>query len=219
MNASELSANRKGATTALPVDYEGPRGLKRCSWWWRLAVGLFLLAQVAAFSLAQEPGKAGIWLDVPFIKQTAEGCGSASIAMLLQYWSAHGTAISAGRDDADAIQKQLYSRKGRGIFASDVERYLKESGFRVFALRGTWNDLRDHLAQGRPLIISLEPRSRRAPLHYVVVTGMGWQREAVFVNDPARGKLLRIERPEFEKEWLAAGNWMLLAVPANAPAA
>jgi hypothetical protein len=26
---------------------------------------------------------------------------------------------------------------------------------------------------------------------------------------------MRIERPEFEKEWLAAGNWMLLAVPAN----
>jgi hypothetical protein len=36
------------------------------------------------------------------------------------------------------------------------------------------------------------------------------------VNDPARGKLLRIERAEFEKEWLAAKNWMLLAVPAQA---
>jgi len=38
----------------------------------------------------------------------------------------------------------------------------------------------------------------------------------VFVNDPARGKLLRIERAEFEKEWQAAKNWMLLAVPASA---
>jgi ABC-type bacteriocin/lantibiotic exporter with double-glycine peptidase domain len=182
-------------------------------------VGFLFLGLVAAvYPRAQEPATAGIWLDVPFIKQTAEGCGSASIAMLLQYWSAHGTAISAGRDDADAIQRQLYSRKGHGIFASDLERYLKESGFRVFALRGTWGDLREHLTQGRPLIISLEPGNTRAPLHYVVVTGMHWQREAVFVNDPARAKLLRIERPEFEKEWLAAGNWMLLAVPANAPA-
>jgi ABC-type bacteriocin/lantibiotic exporter with double-glycine peptidase domain len=116
----------------------------------------------------------------------------------------------------DAIQKLLYSRKGHGIFASDVERYLKESGFRVFALRGAWSDLREHLAQGRPLIISLEPGNSRAPLHYVVVTGMDWQREAAFVNDPARGKLLRIERAEFEREWLAARNWMLLAVPAPA---
>jgi len=51
---------------------------------------------------------------------------------------------------------------------------------------------------------------------YVVVTGMDWQREAVFLNDPARGKLLRVERGEFEREWQAGGNWMLLAVPASA---
>jgi ABC-type bacteriocin/lantibiotic exporter with double-glycine peptidase domain len=180
------------------------------------SVVLSVIAAVVACGWAAETS--GVWLDVPFIKQTAEGCGSASIAMLLRYWSAHGVPVASGRDDADAIQKQLYSRKGHGIFASDMQRYLKESGFRVFAVRGEWNDLREHLAQGRPLIISLEPGNTSAPLHYVVITGIDWQREAVFVNDPARGKLLRIERPEFEKEWLAAKNWMLLAVPANAPA-
>jgi ABC-type bacteriocin/lantibiotic exporter with double-glycine peptidase domain len=182
----------------------------------RLAAGLLLSPFAVVLAQSQTAENSGIWLDVPFIKQTAEGCGSASIAMLLQYWSAHGTSVAVGRDDADAIQRQLYSRKGHGIFASDVERYLKESGFRVFALRGSWGDLHEHLAQGRPLIISLEPGNSRARLHYVVVAGMDWQREAVFVNDPARGKLLRIERPEFEKEWLAARNWMLLAVPAPA---
>ena len=52
-----------------------------------------------------------------------------------------------------------------------------------------------------------------------VVTGMDWEHEAVFVNDPARGKLVRIERADFEKEWQAVGNWMLLAVPSQpAPA-
>jgi predicted double-glycine peptidase len=178
-----------------------------------------LLTLCAAFALVAQPAQtSGVWLDVPFVKQTVEGCGSASIAMLLQYWSARGTLVVSGRDDTGAIQKQLYSRKGRGIFASDMQRYLKESGFRVFAWRGEWNDLREHLAQGRPLIVSLEPGNTRAPLHYVVITGMDWQREAVFVNDPARGKLLRIERSEFDKEWLAAKNWMLLAVPQNAPA-
>ena len=163
----------------------------------RFAAGLVLSLFAVVLVQAQTAENAGIWLDVPFIKQTAEGCGSASIAMLLRYWSAHGTSVAAGRDDADAIQKLLYSRKGHGIFASDVERYLKESGFRVFALRGAWTDLREHLAQGRPLIISLEPGNSLAPLHYVVVTGMDWRCEAVFVNDPARGKLLRIERAEF----------------------
>jgi predicted double-glycine peptidase len=161
------------------------------------------------------PAKAsGVWLEVPYVKQTEDGCGSAAIAMLLQYWSAHGSLVAPGRSDAAAIQKQLYSRKARGIFASDMERYFRESGFREFAVRGEWSDLRQHLEQGRPLIVSIQPGHTKLPLHYVVVTGIDWQQEAVFVHDPARGKLLRIERPQFEKEWEAARNWMLLAVPA-----
>jgi ABC-type bacteriocin/lantibiotic exporter with double-glycine peptidase domain len=180
----------------------------------RVAAGLLLSFGVALGIASARAETAGVWLDVPYIKQTEDGCGSASMAMLLQYWSAHGTAIAPGRDDVAAIQKQLHSREAHGIFASDMERYLRESGFRVFTLRGEWSDLREHLSQGRPLIISLQPGNASAPLHYVVVTGMDWRREAVFVNDPARGKLLRIERAEFDKEWLAARNWMLLAVPA-----
>ena len=174
----------------------------------------FLLGFLPALlSQAASAKSSGVWLDVPYVKQTEDGCGSAAIAMLLQYWSAHGTPVTASQDAA-AIQKQLYSRKARGIFASDMEQYFREAGFREFALRGEWSDLRQHLEQGRPLIVSIQLSGAKAPLHYVVVTGMDWEREAVFVHDPARGKLLRVERQEFEREWQAARNWMLLAVPA-----
>jgi ABC-type bacteriocin/lantibiotic exporter with double-glycine peptidase domain len=156
---------------------------------------------------------AGIWLDVPFVKQSEDGCGSAAISMVLQYWNAHGTPVEVQRSNADAIQRMLYSRQARGIYASDMESYLKASGFRVFHLQGEWKDLQEHLNQGRPLIVSLQVGNARSPLHYVVVTGLDWQKEAVFINDPARGKLLRIARAEFEKEWRANRNWMLLAVP------
>ena len=159
---------------------------------------------------------AGVWLDVPYIQQSEEGCGSASIAMLLQYWEGKGTEIALERDDTEFIQKRLYSRRAHGIFASDMRRYLTASGFRAFAFRGEWKDLREHLEKGRPLIISIQPGNAKAPYHYVVVTGLDWEREAVFVNDPARGQLMRIERAEFDKEWLGAKNWMLLAVPASA---
>lgn len=175
------------------------------------------VALIAAFLLLagrQTSGqRAGVWLDVPFVKQSEEGCGSASISMLLQYWNAHGTKVAPERVDAAAIQKELYSRKAHGIFASDVERYLKESGFRVFAFRGEWSDLKENLTQGRPLIVSIQPGGPKSPLHFVVLTGMDWEREAVLVSDPARGQLLRIDRQEFEKEWLAERNWTLLAVP------
>jgi predicted double-glycine peptidase len=184
-----------------------------------LAGFLLSISPVLAWHSAA-PKSSGVWLDVPYVKQTEEGCGSASIAMLLQYWGAHGVRIKSGRADAAAIQKQLYARKARGIFASDMERYFRESGFQEFAVRGEWSDLRQHLEQGRPLIVSIQPgiraSSTKTPLHYVVVTGMDWDEEAVFVNDPARGKLLRIERQEFEREWEATRKWMLLAVPSPA---
>ena len=159
---------------------------------------------------------AGIWLDVPYVKQTEDGCGSAAISMLLQYWNAHGMRIDSQRADAAAIQKQLYSPKGHGIFASDMQSYLEASGFQVFPLNGKWTDLLEHLKKGRPLIISLQPGSASSPLHYVVVTGIDWQKDAIFIHDPARGKLLRVERADFEKQWRPNRNWMLLAVPEKA---
>jgi ABC-type bacteriocin/lantibiotic exporter with double-glycine peptidase domain len=175
-----------------------------------LVLGIF-----PTFAAQNLPEKSpGVWLDVPYVKQAEDGCGSAAISMLLQYWSAHGTQIVGTQADPVAIQKQLYSPKARGIFASDMERYLRESGFREFAVKGEWGDLRQHLERGRPIILSIQPGSAKLPFHYVVVAGMDWEHEALFVNDPARGKLLRIERQEFEKEWQAARNWMLLAVPA-----
>jgi len=153
---------------------------------------------------------------VPYVKQTEDGCGSAAISMLLQYWNAHGGTIESPRADATAIQKQLYSREDHGIRASDMVSYLKESGFRVFPLNGDWNDLLEQLKQGRPLITSLQPGSAKSPLHYVVVTGIDWQNGAVFLNDPARGKLLRVAREDFEKQWRPNRNWMLLALPKKA---
>jgi ABC-type bacteriocin/lantibiotic exporter with double-glycine peptidase domain len=171
---------------------------------------LFFLGR-AARPAPQET--AGVWLDVPYVKQSEDGCGSAAISMLLQYWHAHGAGIDSQRADAAAIQKQLYSRKVHGIYASEMESYLKDSGFRVFPLNGDWKDLLEQLKQGRPLIASLQPGSARTPLHYVVVAGIDWQTGAVFINDPARGKLLRVARADFEKQWRPNRNWMLLALP------
>jgi ABC-type bacteriocin/lantibiotic exporter with double-glycine peptidase domain len=182
----------------------------------RIALGLLLLLFLGCSVQPAPQEKAGVWLDVPFVKQTEDGCGSASISMVLQYWNAHGARIDRQRADSARIQNQLYSKKGRGIYASVMEGYLKESGFRVFLLDGEWKDLEEQLKQGRPLIVSVQPGNAKAPLHYVVVTGIDWQSGAVFINDPARGKLLRIERAEFEKEWRPNHNWMLLAVPEKA---
>ena len=165
--------------------------------------------------LAAELG--GIWLDIPFVKQEKNGCGAASIAMVMQYWLRQQGHPSDGSADASRIQSVLYSRQAHGIYASEMERYFKEHGFQTFAFRGGWADLEQHLEKGRPLIVALRPASGNAPLHYLVVTGLEKEQEIVLENDPAQRKLLKQDRSSFEREWNAAGKWTLLALPQPGP--
>jgi ABC-type bacteriocin/lantibiotic exporter with double-glycine peptidase domain len=154
-------------------------------------------------------GEAGVWLDVPFVAQEKNACGAACIAMITQYWERmHGAPVAA---DAKQIRSQLYSSQAHGIYASDMEDYLKRHGFRTFAFRGEWNDLKEQLEKGRPLVVALS--SGRRDRHYVVVVGLDWNRNMVLKNDPAERKLLKQGRADFEKAWQAAGNWVLLALP------
>jgi ABC-type bacteriocin/lantibiotic exporter with double-glycine peptidase domain len=176
------------------------------------ALPKILGAVLCLCGLLAAAGPPGIWLDVPFVQQQKNGCGAASISMVMQYWQRQQGAPPDKNADAERIQRALYSSQARGIYASALERYLQNHGFRTFAFRGEWDDLRDHLEKGRPLIVGLKPAGA-LPLHYVVVTGLDWERTMVLVNDPARRKLLKQDRFDFEKQWNAAGNWTLLAVP------
>lgn len=159
-----------------------------------------------------------ILLDVPYLVQTKDGCGSAAIAMVLRYWNRQAHPPSADVADADAdpanIQAQLLSPSAGGIRASDMHRYFQRAGYRVFEFSGGWTDLEHHLALGRPLIVSIQASPEpHGPLHYVVVVGINAQRDQIFLNDPALGKNLRLSRAGFEQEWKATHNWMLLALP------
>lgn len=170
-----------------------------------------LLLASASTGLA---GAGGLWLDVPYVHQEKDGCGSASLAMVLRYWQGKGAAVAGERADPVRIHHQLYSAKPHGIYAADMEKYLRGSGFDAFAFRGEWRDLRENISKGRPLIAGLRPK--RAPAHYVVIVGIESKDEALFLNDPERGKLIRVERAEFEKQWHGTDDWTLLGVPRRA---
>jgi predicted double-glycine peptidase len=176
-----------------------------------LRIAVVLLGVCGVLPAADLPG---VWLDVPFVHQEKDGCGAASIAMVMQYWQVQQGYPVNQDSDAALIQRSLYSTKAHGIYASDMERYFKEKGFRTFTIRGEWEDLKQHLDKGRPLIVALKPAAGGA-LHYVVVAGL--ELENVLVNDPAQRKLLKQDRSSFEQEWNAAGKWTLLALPQPEP--
>lgn len=173
----------------------------------QVAVAVLLCVSVAA---EEAPA---IWLDVPYVKQHPEGCGAASIAMVMRYWLAQDGRPADERADAAYILRSLHSRTGHGIYASSMSEYLQEQGFRTFSFAGDWEMLRRHLLEGRPLIVALKPSVMDHTLHYVVVAGIDSQREFILMNDPAERKLRKVERATFEKQWEGARNWTLLALP------
>lgn len=178
----------------------------------RAILGL-LLVSAACTGLPLAAEAPAIWIDVPFVPQVRDGCGSASISMVLQYWANRTGQASPDFADPAKIQGALFSPADGGILASSMQTYFQESGYRTFAFRGEWDDLKHHLEQGRPLIVSLKASGPHGPLHYVVVVGIDSQRSYLFVNDPAQQKMLRISRQGFESEWSPTHNWTLLVVP------
>jgi len=179
----------------------------------RVALALFALVAIglAPMLAAQVPA---LWIDVPYVAQTRDGCGSATISMVLQYWAKKERQPASSLADPLKIQSELYSPKDHGITTTSMEDYFRKSGYRVFVFQGEWNDLAHHIQLGRPLIVGLQASGPIEPLHYVVVVGIDVARGFVFINDPAQAKMLRVSRQGFESEWSHTHNWTLLALPA-----
>lgn len=188
----------------------------------RISIALLLLLlfglvlpKVAARAAAAA-GRSGVLLDVPFVRQRERNaCGAASLSMVMQYWERQTGRRHSPQADQRFIDRKLDPRD-HGIANTVMAGYLRSHGFRVFTFSGRWQDLRENLEKGRPLVVGLGPEGEKGPLHYVVVAGMDWKRNFVFVNDPAQRKLFRMTRRRFLTEWRATGNWTLLAVPKEA---
>lgn len=175
-----------------------------------VALLVLLPAAVPCAALASQP--VNIWVNVPFVRQQKDGCGAASIAMVMQYWQQHQGRPAAPGSEYQHIQHKLYSPRAHGIYASAMQRYFRRHGYRVFAFAGRPADLKRELEKGRPLIAALKPGSG-SELHYVVVVGIDQPGRLILVNDPAQRKLLKENQSTFERQWKATGNWTLLAVP------
>lgn len=186
----------------------------------RFAIGCALIAVLASPTVllrgatdAVRGRTVGVWLDAPFFRQkTNNSCGAAVLSMLLRYWEKQMHAPSSPRANQEAIDRKL-DPKDIGIENTDMAAYLRDSGFRVFTFTGRWPDLGKNLLKGRPLIVGVGPWGDKGPLHYLLVVGVDWKHDFVFVNDPAQRKLFRLTRQRFMAEWRVTRDWTLLAVP------
>ena len=151
----------------------------------------------------------GVWLDVPFIRQAGgNGCAAACAAMVLGYWN--GAAVETTEPE---LRRALAQEVDRPARAGDLARALEARGFRVFTFAGEMQDIEEHLAKGRPLVLGTRAGPR---YHMVVAAGIDRSQGVLLVNDPAGRKLQKVDLSDFTRRWEATGRWTLLAVPRDA---
>lgn len=163
---------------------------------------------LALCCVAAEPGM----LQVPFVVQQKNGCGAASVAMVMHYWGMQPGGGDAAYPPAKEVHEQLYRPDMHGIPLADMKRYLEGMGFRAYTLRARWADLQEQIDKGRPVIVALKPKQNRS-MHFAVVAGA--EGDSVWLNDPTRKKASRMARTKFDKQWAHADHWMLVAAPAT----
>lgn len=151
-------------------------------------------------------------LEVPFVRQQKNGCGAASVAMVMRYWQQHSASAPAEIPSPEEVYARLYEPGLKGIQLARMKRYLEDHGYRAYTLHGEWTSLAEHLAKGRPVIVALKPGSRK-PMHFAVVSGTTGK--DVLLNDPTKKKAGRIARGKFDAQWSRADRWILVAAPAR----
>lgn len=114
--------------------------------------------------LSAHPGEGRYIRDVPFFPQDQYMCGPAALAGVIGFWGG-----SAGMDD---VARGVYEEKLKGTLPMDLLIYAREKGFDASYYRGSFDDLREKISSGTPLILFLNLGYDAYPVgHYIVVVG------------------------------------------------
>jgi hypothetical protein len=144
-------------------------------------------------------------LDVPYMPQTPELCGGASVAMVLRYWGERNVFPQEFSPLVDAAQG--------GIVTRALAEAVLDRGWQAVVLAAEGDsirrEIRSEIDRGRPLIALIEVAP--GAYHYVVIVGSTDQ--TVVVHDPARAPFRVVPWAQFDKAWSAAGRWTLLVLP------
>lgn len=149
-----------------------------------------------------EPGTMLIRDLDPVRQQRENDCGPACLTTVLRAWDQAVTL--------DELVKACPPREGGGVTAAALRAEAKKRGLKAFAIEGTLDDVEEHLAKGRPLIVGLVKRDLfGSRAHYEVVAGLAQDRSYLVLIDPARG-WMRESKKAFLREWESSGRVLLL---------
>ncbi len=132
-------------------------------------------------------------------------CGLAALAMVAGAWGRHWTL--------DDLTHRLPPGK-QGVQLGKLRDLARERGLVAYAVKGSFDDLRKELANGRPVLLGLVlPFDRNNNLnHYEVAVAMNPADDTVVTRDPATGELMKRPRKVLDLEWKHAGYATLVVV-------
>ena len=168
---------------------------------------LLQLTAALVLSLTQPTAaqERGYYIQTPFLYQTANYCGPAALATVMRYW---GHDISQYE-----LAKSFDPFPSKGLSGAELKGLAKRHGFTGYSFSGQSLTIRDHIKQGRPVIVALHSSELLNENHFVVVVGWDPGSQEWIVQDPTTGPYTRYAARSFATRWQQADNWALLVLP------
>lgn len=142
--------------------------------------------------------------NVPFVKQKPNYCGPATLATVFNFWGIHITQ--------DEIAKEVYSPELKGALSIEMALYTVRKGFEVEMYNGTFQDIKEKIETGFPLIVSYRTHKGQYKVHYMVIKGFDDNKEVVYAHS-GKKENQKIGYKSFLKHWGWADNLTFFIYP------
>lgn len=182
----------------------------------RFCAGFFLCVFLGACATPQldrlsnsksvfEPRR--IQLEVPFVEQTDDTCGPASLAMLLLQ---RGQTV----DLQQLTLQSLLPQRG-GALQVEMLAMTRRQGLLAYPLNPTLDSLLTEVGQGRPVIVLVNLAFNWWPRwHYAVVTGFDLDKNTITVHS-GKTASQTWSLSTFEHLWTRSNYWSFVALGPN----
>src|SRR5579884_3734968 len=157
--------------------------------------------------LAPPPAAKVLLGPLPFISQTANNCGPASVAEVLGFW---------GINRAQAEVQSVLRGDGNpyGMTPGGVPGYAASLGMDVvMGTSGTQDLLKELLRAGFPVIVNQTVSLSDLTFHYRPIEGFDDELGVFIASDPLIGPEHPISYAEFDRDWAYTGNRFMVIHP------
>lgn len=160
-------------------------------------------------SLLAAPGdlpRAARVREVPFIKQTDNYCGPATLTMAME---AAGKKVTV-----EEIAAQVYTPGKSGTLQQDLIGSARRQGMLAVQIQGMPALLRE-VSAGNPVIVFMNLGLSWYPIyHYAIVTGYDLN-DPLVVMHSGKSKNKEWSMRKFERSWMLGKYWGLVVLPAT----